>query len=64
MPEHRYDRNSGALIFKLTPDEKKAIEYQRKIDILEQRIDSLENELNDLKSILMEVTNRGKHVYS
>jgi len=58
MPEHKY--KDGALIFKLTPDEKKEIEYRHKVDILEEKVAELENKLEKL---LMEVNSCGKYIY-
>lgn len=64
MPEQRYDNKSGALIFKLTPEEKKEIEYRHKIDALEKKIDVLEDRLKNLENLLMEVNHCGKYIYS
>jgi len=64
MPQQYYDQNSGALLFRLTPEEKKEREYREKVGRLEEKVIRLENRLDNLENLLMEVNHCGKYIYS
>ena len=60
MVKEKYDRNSGAILFKKDPDSLRTEELLKKVNILEKKVDDYERKIKKLEKSIKDLSSKIK----